>query len=540
MSLANSWLKDCLERHSTCPSGPDHLGGVLPTRVLEIEPDGTHSRLLTTRGSIGRYSALSYSWGAPPHPWKTTLSTLPSQAKSIVTQDLPRTLRDAITITCKLGLRYLWIDALCIIQDSDDWAIEAGKMGDYYRNATVTISADGSVDSHSGCFVRGDRRSSTSVPVLFNNQDAVLHVRAKGAWPLDGSHPPMASKSGISNKLITRGWTLQEYLLSPRILHCTQRELVWECASAMPCECKLLPDKPSPMLLKKRLIRENYLPRPLLQKQQASHDAVVPSGFLLYWGNVVADFTTRDLTYPSDRLPALSGLAVMIQKRDPENAYVAGLWKKRLPVWLCWQTHIPVQGSKTPSNRQATYCAPTWSWASTTGRIVMPTTLENYIWIKQQEFRASIDIKLEVISVVCIPAAPNLLGNLRNGELRCKGIAVPVTLQKTKATQHLYVIADLCVDETRPTALVYRDTYEDNGDIEIGCSYVFLVVLSQLTAHGDPRYPSLTYGMLLKKRQGEGYERVALVVGYPDYEGIGAYFIESWEAVSKIVELTIF
>jgi hypothetical protein len=150
-----------------------------------------------------------------------------------------------------------------------------------------------------------------------------------------------------------------------------------------------------------------------------------------------------------------------------------------------------------------------------------------------------IDIKVDILSVSCTPAGPNLFGNISTGEVRCKGTVIPVTLQKTKATERLYVVSDCDAGGSKPTALVYRDIYEDRGEIKTGEAYILLIVLSHRTARNDVTYPSLVYGILLQKRQLEGYNRVALVIGYPN-ETIGNFFITDWESVGEVSEVTIF
>ncbi|OCL10602.1 HET-domain-containing protein [Glonium stellatum] len=545
MTLAKSWLEDCVERHSHCPPTLHLEDCPLPSRVLYVGSKSSNLRLYISDGAKGKYAALSYCWGPPPHPWKTTALSLKKRTERIRLEELPKTMQDAIAITRNLSLSYLWIDALCIIQDSNDWDSEADKMGEYYSNAIVTISADGSVDSRTGCFVQQDRRCSVTAPVTFQGKDAVVRVRTASAWPFDGSHPPWASQSGELNKLSTRGWTLQEQLLSPRILHCTARELVWECVSRSACECKLRAEKPFGMRLKNRLIIENYRPR-LASVMNVSNDLLAADGLLLRWNQVVYDFTLRNLTYASDRLPALSGLAAVMQKRMPSNNYFAGLWEEDFHMWLCWHTRIhnqEVSALKTTSSfealssRHETYCAPTWSWASITGSISMPL-FDRKLWADGEARDSPMDIKLKVISISCVPAGQNCFGNLSSGELRCTGKLAPVTLGKISAADRLYIISNHSTGEVTPTALFYRDTYDNNGELEIGRSYLLLIILSHRPPRNDIKYPSLMYGLLLLKIDFERYKRVGLVIGYPD-DTIGRYFTEDWETVSTEEEIII-
>ncbi|KAF2489412.1 HET-domain-containing protein [Lophium mytilinum] len=534
LALAQGWLKDCLSGHPACPA---YVESSLPTRVLQVGSDTMNPRLHVTNGALGKYAALSYCWGPPPHHWKTTPSTLEDRTTSISLTELPKTLRDAVIITRELGIPYLWIDALCIIQDSEDWASEAGKMGEYYSNDVVTISADGSTDSHTGCFVRGNRRFSSAVPVVFEGKDSAIRVRTCSAWPLDGAHPPMAKRDGGKITLNTRGWTLQEQILSPRILHFSAYEAVWECASAMPCECKLVPDKPLPMRLKNRLIIENTIPRSAIKDNTPNER----KGLILRWNQVIYDYTQRDLTHATDRLPAVSGLAAVMQTRSTGDEYVVGLWKEGLAMWLCWQALTPpgtglTARAKPPSKRLEKYCAPSWSWASVSSVVEM--SLQDREILYEGAKDSPIEIKLNVLSISCTLAGLNPFGNVSAAELHCKGTVVPVVLQQTNATRQLYVVSERAAESRKPTALVYRDTYEENGEIEIGKRYFLLVVISHRPARNDPQYRSLVYGLLLRKQSLEKYYRVALVVGYPN-DAIGRYFTEDWEAVGEMMELIL-
>lgn len=91
------------------------------------------------------------------------MATKASWAKltvNIFLSDLPPLFQDAIIITRQLGLRYLWIDSLCIIQDSlRDWETEAAKMASIYQNSYVTISATDASNGSAKCLQIGEKRS---------------------------------------------------------------------------------------------------------------------------------------------------------------------------------------------------------------------------------------------------------------------------------------------------------------------------------------------------------------------------------------------
>jgi Heterokaryon incompatibility protein (HET) len=90
---------------------------------------------------MGKYVALSHCWGGNM-PLKTTHGCLNAYMEKLPVSLQPQNFQDAMKITMELGVRYLWIDSLCIIQDSlQDWKHECTVMGDVYANASITISA---------------------------------------------------------------------------------------------------------------------------------------------------------------------------------------------------------------------------------------------------------------------------------------------------------------------------------------------------------------------------------------------------------------
>lgn len=148
--ISKAWLKHCDISHQSCaiPSGEP----ALPSRVIDVGNGTTDPYLLCTDGRRAKYSALSYCWGETDTLQATTKSLAQLQAR-ISPQLLPTTLRDAIYATRQLGIQYLWIDALCIVQDdAEDWACEAVRMREIYANASVTLSANDACDSSEGLF----------------------------------------------------------------------------------------------------------------------------------------------------------------------------------------------------------------------------------------------------------------------------------------------------------------------------------------------------------------------------------------------------
>jgi hypothetical protein len=95
---------------------------------------------------------LSHCWG-PAQLITTTANTIEQKKAGIPLEDLPQTFKDAVALTRNLGIRYLWIDSLCIKQlDKDDWEREASKMGSVYLHSYLNIAATSSAEGRAGCF----------------------------------------------------------------------------------------------------------------------------------------------------------------------------------------------------------------------------------------------------------------------------------------------------------------------------------------------------------------------------------------------------
>jgi hypothetical protein len=115
LAIAVGWLKDCMTTHTTCRR-LNRDNKQLPTRVIDVgSPEGNHEpRLIVTNGACGSWAALSYCWGGDSNFILNARNML-HMLSGIPLESFPATLRDAVYVTRRLGLRYLWIDALCIL-----------------------------------------------------------------------------------------------------------------------------------------------------------------------------------------------------------------------------------------------------------------------------------------------------------------------------------------------------------------------------------------------------------------------------------------
>lgn len=341
---AEKWIDDCLNSHPNCRSRGCEKG--LPARIIDVGPaDGSKEPYLLvislsnspaerTKPSTDvenishevseldvssatdstrniRYVALTYCWGNTQN-FLTTRENLESMKDRIPWDKLPQTIKDAITVTRRLGIRYFWVDALCIIQNSpEDWQAESMKMADVYGGAFLTISAALGPDVHHGL---------TQPP-----------VGPKPQFPLQG------------DPLYSRAWSLQERILSARILIFGGDQMYWECQ-----DCQQGEDG-------------TQIPRPVSYRLRRE-----PS--IIDWHVIVEDYTCRALTKEADKLPALSGLAEVYHQATKYD-YLAGLWRQSLPEDLLWWQQYLLYGNRVSRGIPSTYRAPSWSWASLDGNV---------------------------------------------------------------------------------------------------------------------------------------------------------------------------
>jgi hypothetical protein len=225
-TTATNWLQSCIESHPKCSRSLDHSW--LPTRVIDVgsisNPD-LRLRITNLASPVSPYATLSHCWGKLKIK-QLLLSNLSTLVNGIVFAELPMTFQDAIVITRRLGLRFLWIDSLCIIQDSiEDWAHESAMMDLVYSNSTCNIAATAAEDSSVGCFF--ERNPLLAQPCRVKIDSFPGPVSDSGQYHL--VQEALFFNSIDNQPLNWRGWVLQEQFLSPRIIRCGRNQLFWEC-----------------------------------------------------------------------------------------------------------------------------------------------------------------------------------------------------------------------------------------------------------------------------------------------------------------------
>jgi hypothetical protein len=356
--IIRSWAKICQSSHSPdCESligskitdgSPASTNLPLPTRILDISPTHDSSiRLVESKGTIAKYVALSHRW------WEngsitTTKATLQERLSRIPFEDLSKTFQDAIRVTHGLGLYYLWIDALCIIQDdSADWEAESAEMGRVFENAEYTISASAAEDDTLGFL--GPRHHDL-VPMKYRRR---AKQKPKGNMFLRRSTERYV-QDVTSSPLNNRAWVLQERILSRRIIHFTKNQVYWECRRMVRHETWPQIDHRDGQAKDER--EPNPFSTLLTRFSQKENQEHAMSLIYREWSKLVSQYSRMGLTKPSDKLPAVSGLINVIKRFIKSDKYF-GIWTDDI-FGLLWNAE---QGSRPkPLEKRA----PSWSWVA--------------------------------------------------------------------------------------------------------------------------------------------------------------------------------
>lgn len=444
MELAKTWLFKCLQNHPECSSSNGPNEPILPKRVVDVGPlDGSQEPYLfipSSRSHRANYVALSHCWG-PHQIITTTKDTITAYQHRIKWAKLSKTFQDAVDVTRKLNMRYIWIDSLCIVQDwAEDWETESAVMGDIYRNAFFTISAARAKDGTEGCFAQRNPKANRpcKLNLYFGKQpqggvvptEAVARKSQRSVYVY-----PFTSGNAVG-PLYERAWVYQEQALSTRILAFGKNNIHWLCSSMMANENYPMGYRQKtvmPVAEFLRLVRtdeqhcdkqsgEDRALEKGLEKSEPELDECETEELYDRWYGIVEEYSTRSLTKATDRLPALSGLAAEINKKLEDDQYIAGLWREDLErglLWSCPDSRNTGVRARPPLQ----YVAPSWSWASLTGRIT------SFSYMKQL-FRHDncINEGLEVVGVGRKLKGLNPFGEVLHGIIKISGYLVPVML----------------------------------------------------------------------------------------------------------------
>ncbi|KAL0475467.1 HET domain-containing protein [Neurospora intermedia] len=408
-----SWVDQCSATHPSCNARiRQDSRDRKPTRLLFVgDLVNSWVNLCETKTldlSRTDYMTLSHCWGDGV-PLRLTHDNYNRFLAGIEFNEIPKTFRDAIDATRRLSVQYLWIDSLCIVQDSrEDWLHESAKMHHIYQNSYLNLMAAASSNSHGGLY--SSKYPFLSIPFLV---------------PLGDPRKPKlayyrymnARREKLDNlTLFSRGWVMQERVLARRNL-IFGKEIHWECHDSTGSE--------------------SFPVGTALEKRQHTVEGETDASRRTVWQNIVKNYSCLNLTFASDRLIAIAGMAAELGQLWDRVQYYAGLWSLHLRASLLWY-------SRKPSVQAKSFIAPSWSWAS------VGTEVQ---WFDADDF----DGLAEVFQVdVDLTSNGHPFGPVTRGSIHLNGPMCEARLVKTKYTEIL------CFDQDTEDTVSKADMTEDD------------------------------------------------------------------------------
>ena len=354
-ALIRQRLATCMTAHEKC----QRPSLSFPLRLIDAGCDEGESDIASLRltkelleSTTGiQYVALTYCWGKAP-ALVTTKATLGKHFKGIELRKMPTVLRDAVVVTRACGLRFLWIDALCICQDDEvEKLSEIANMGDIYAGSAMTLSALSSVGNDVGILYRRNLGSVLVGSIEGQRSFAKLYLRRRPMDIVDELQKAPYSR---------RAWTLQERLLAPAVVHFGCDQLLWECRTQE--------------LISETGDTDTERNRPAIEPVTRIGNE--------QWYKILRNYCGRQLTVRNDRLPAVAGLVSHLRQHGiRKGRYAGGLWEDTLIQDLTWSRswrreaggapdHLHSGGQEPRPNVSSNPSIPTWSWAHIDGAML--------------------------------------------------------------------------------------------------------------------------------------------------------------------------
>ncbi|KAF2094618.1 HET-domain-containing protein [Rhizodiscina lignyota] len=367
VEMAKAWIEECGTSHTLCGSSEHSL---LPSRLLDVFPtDGNGTVCLIDSCMVadmrGKYATLSHCWGQVERT-TTTGDTLALMQQGVPISSLSPTFRNAVQVAQALGIRYLWIDSLCVIQDSPgDLKTELSRMAGIFANGYLTIAG----------------------PSSTNSQEEFLRERQAGLHYVQLGEPPFnlylrkrvqSFEDEIQNApLNRRAWVFQELQLSRRILYYGVNNMIWSCRKGWRREDSIIGAfKPQVQTLYHGQQQIMASRRTSKGKSTNEVQSLIRKS---NWYHLVDEYSRKQLTYPAtDKLLAISAIAQEV-RRLTGDTYLAGLWKSDIVNGLLWRRSLVVYADISKSEMNGFVAlegsgTPSWSWAAYDG------TVETHRW----------------------------------------------------------------------------------------------------------------------------------------------------------------
>ncbi|KAI0868944.1 heterokaryon incompatibility protein-domain-containing protein [Hypoxylon argillaceum] len=352
-------IKSCSSQHSCISADIPSL----PTRVIQVGKANDDVRLVESRGLKERYICLSHCWGEH-QPLRTMRANLSEHMDSLPWEHVPQCYRDLIQLSRLLGVQYIWIDSLCIIQDDpDDWLAESLKMCDVYENSWLTVASTALPNCSYELWSLSGRPKNFRVATGTTELGEPYSLIAAPAAYWHPTNVDMGHRQREIWPLLDRAWVFQEIMLSPRVLHFSRWELIWECRERTSCECGLMQ------------------PRSKDKKFQDTLDHGTPEQLQALWRDMVQGYSGLSLTVSSDKYVAFSGLAQKFSRKRPGSTYLAGLWDDSLARDILWVNilSIPIYKRHPEHTTMPSFDrAPSWSWMKMNNRVAFADSPSRY------------------------------------------------------------------------------------------------------------------------------------------------------------------
>lgn len=414
---AREWLDICNTYHEPCDR---QQNAPLPRRIVDLGPPN-ESRvpvLRETDGDREHYVALSYCWG-PLSQMKTTEDLLQKFTKSIDQSQLSQTVKDAFSVTRRLGLRYIWIDALCIVQDNpEDFNVEALKMSQYYGNAHLTIAAGSAAGCHDGFLVR---------PQVGNGEIELRYSRPEDFGTRIVEHGTVFACLGDDafdrerDPLDVRGWTLQESILSRRTLFFGRKQMLFRCRIATFDEDGTV--RPS----LGETSKGDRIPASLDVIKYDKDEAMRRRHAFFLWDMYLHRYSLRHLRQKTDKLIAIAGIAQRVQELS-QSRYLFGIWEDDIAHGLAWKSTEfslikGISGGRAPLVKLGNN-VPSWSWAAYGGPIF--NSFDSRYWVPENDCVSLLDCQ-----EVCDSLDPIPMAGLRPNSTELRLLGTPKHVSST-------------------------------------------------------------------------------------------------------------
>ncbi|CAG8971379.1 hypothetical protein HYALB_00006929 [Hymenoscyphus albidus] len=464
--LASHWFQECLQNHQKChkPSSKEPH----PTRLLSVGSKGApklrlHVNDANSLQAEQSYATLSHCWSSKKIK-KLLDDDLISMIKGISVDELPKTFQDAIELTRRLEIQFLWIDSLCIIQDStEDWEQESARMESVYKNAVCNIAATAAENGEKGCFVKRNPALAKACRMRINTSDF------EGVYELELKNDEGKDVKAFEQYPTGIPWEDQYLGLVSRF-------------SNLP-----FPE-------------EVYGVDRILQKEKSEDKADSLFRGVGLWNDLVDNYTNRSIT--KNQISPLLSLdwlrSPLVQKFGPEADYLAGLWSRFLPIQLVWTVGFV---NDSTAEKAKGYCAPSWSWASLNWRVEY-----------RNEFSQDRRYMIQILEAVTELVTTNPMGQVSGGYICLRGWLQRITLHRAEIVSRYHYF---------PFGMrLYLDTPDEFTSELIECFC--------LPIHSQTVYQKDVWGLLLQptkniKNQRMEYRRVG-AFEVSEYEKDFGYF----------------